>query len=141
MQISTLRPGLLVSLSARLSGNVRYTARTIEEDHIEADGSRRAIWETSRVIEDAAEHEEAVRVRSKARSLVTAICAPSNFGLLCPETERSRLTDALEEARTICDRFNRVSALYPCFLCSSSSAAWPQMTSKPSGQSIPKSTT
>lgn len=107
--ISTLRPGLLVSLKTGLQGNVSYATREIDADHIADDGSRRAKWETNRVIESPAEHEAAVKVRSRARSLITAVCAPSSFGLLCPETSRDKLMEAITEAREAIEDFNRSS--------------------------------
>lgn len=107
MQISTLRPGLLVSLKTSLQGNVAYTRRDIEADHIEEDGTLRAKWETDRIIENPEEHDRAVKVRSKARSLITTVCSPSNFGLLCPERDREKLTDAMAAAREVIDTFNR----------------------------------
>lgn len=106
MQISTLRPGLLVGLNTRVQGNVSYTTREIEADHIEDDGTRQATWETNRVIEHPREHEESVKVRSKARSLVTGVCTPSVFGLLCPEADREKLSAAIAEARQGVDEFN-----------------------------------
>ena len=111
MNISTLRPGLLVSLSVRTSGNVQYSRRDIEADHIEDDGTLRAKWETDRIIENPEEHDRANKVRSKARSLVTSVCSPSNFGLLCPERDREKLTDAMAAAREIVDEFNRSASI------------------------------
>lgn len=106
MQVSTLRPGLLVGLTTRVQGNVSYKTREIEADHIEDDGTRQATWETNRVIEHPKEHEESVKVRSKARSLITTVCTPSVFGLLCPEADREKLSAAVAEARGIIDAFN-----------------------------------
>lgn len=106
VNISTLRPGLLVSLKTSLHGNVAYKTREIEADHITDDGSRRAQWETERVIEHPKEHEEATQVRSKARSLIVAVCSPSSFGLLCPEADRGKLDAAITEARAVIDDFN-----------------------------------
>lgn len=106
-RISTIRPGLLVSLRTNLSGNVRYTAQEIEADHVDPDtGARRARWETERVIADPVEHEAAVKARGKARSLITATCAQSAFGLLCPEADEDKLHEAIREARTVADTFN-----------------------------------
>ncbi len=106
MQVSTIRPGLLVSMRTGLRGNVSYSTRVVEEDHIEDDGSRRAAWETNRMIELPGEHEEAVKVRGKARSLITAVCSPSSFGLLCPEAMRDKLTIAIDMARAVITDFN-----------------------------------
>lgn len=111
MQVSTLRPGLLVSLRTSLSGNVSYQTRDIEADHIEADGSRRAVWETSRTVVDPREHERAIQVRGRCRSLVIAHCAQSSFGLLCPETREAALKDAIRDARVLAEEFNRSTNL------------------------------
>jgi len=104
--ISTLRPGLLVSLKTSLQGNVTYRTRDIEPEHMTGEGTLRATWETDRTVRDPAEHEAGVKARSKARSLVTAVCSESTFGLLCPEDYRARLMDAIDEARVIAERFN-----------------------------------
>jgi hypothetical protein len=106
MMISTLRPGLLVALSTTIRGNVAYRTVDIETDHLTDEGQRRARWETERTIEDPAEHEAAVKVRSKCRSTITAVCAGSDFGLLCPESKRDALAAAVEEARRTADAFN-----------------------------------
>lgn len=106
MQVSTLRPGLLVGLNTRIQGNVSYKTREIEADHIEDDGTRQATWETNRIIEHPKEHEESSKVRGKARSLVTSVCTPSVFGLLCPEADREKLSAAIAEARALVDAFN-----------------------------------
>ena len=89
-----------------MSGNVTYRTRDLEESHIADDGTLRAKWETDKLIQDPGEHDRGVKARSKARSLVTAICSESTFGLLCPEADRERLTDAIAEARTIATLFN-----------------------------------
>lgn len=109
--ITTLRPGLLVSLKTALSGNVHYKTRDIETDHIAQDGTRRATWETNRTIEDPGEHERGVKARSKARSLVVAVCSESTFGLLCPEADREALSRAVDEAREIANEYNATAAI------------------------------
>lgn len=110
-QISTLRPGLLVGLSTRVSGNVSYRKEDIEPERLLDDGSKRARWETEKRVEDAAEHEEAVKTRSKCRSLITGICARSNFGLLCPEDKAGVLWDRYTEALDLAAEFNRRASL------------------------------
>ena len=90
---NTLRPGLLVALNTSVKGNVNYTRRDLETDH-ETDAGLKTKWETERTITDAAEYEQAIKVRSKARSLVTAVCTPTAFGLLCPETGAPELQPA-----------------------------------------------
>jgi hypothetical protein len=111
MKISTLRPGLLVSLKTSLQGNVSYKTRDIEVEHLEEDGTLRARWETARMVQDPGEHEAGVKARSRARALVTAVCSDSTFGLLCPEASRSDLTDAIEAARDIAAAFNATAQI------------------------------
>jgi hypothetical protein len=96
-----------------------------EVDAIEADGGepepeasaesgpvgRFAKWETARTIKDAAEHETAVKVRSKARNLVCGVCAKSDFGLLCTEDKSEKLLAAIAEGSRLCDEFNATSKL------------------------------
>lgn len=106
MRVSTLRPGLLVSLSTTIKGNVSYRVTEIEAEHFTGDGTKRARWETDKLILEPAEHEEAVKLRGKARSLVTAVCSASSFGLLCPEASREALDRAVTEAQEIADGFN-----------------------------------
>lgn len=111
MNIATLRPGLLVSLKTSTQGNIAYSRKELDAGTVLEDGSLRANWETERVIADPAEHERATKVRSKARSLVTSVCSTSNFGLLCPESDRDRLTEALAQAREVVAEFNREATL------------------------------
>lgn len=106
MQVSTLRPGLLVSLKTSVTGNVQYRTRDIEPDHLEGSGVRRAVWETLRTIEDPTEHEEAIKIRGQIRSMVIAHCAASTFGLLCPETKGEALDQSIREGREIANGFN-----------------------------------
>jgi hypothetical protein len=111
MQLSTLRPGLLVSLKTSIRGNVNYKTLTLEGDHITETGERRARWETERTVTDPQEHEAAIRARSLARSKIQCVCANSAFGLLCPESKASELEAAVAEARRIVDAFNAQAGL------------------------------
>lgn len=108
--ISTLRPGLLVSLKTSIRGNVKYATQTLEEDHVTAEGARKARWETERTVTDPEEHERAIKARGKARVAVTSICAQSAFGLLCPESKARELEAAIAEARRITEAFNSTAS-------------------------------
>ncbi len=103
---STLRPGLLVALKTSISGNVKYFKKTIESDRTLDTGERMAKWETERLIELPEEHAEAVELRSKARKLISGICAQTEFGLLCPESQADRLDIAMTRARSLVEEFN-----------------------------------
>lgn len=109
IQASTLRPGLLVALKSNITGNVKYAKTVIEADKQLADGARVAKWETERTITDAIEHEAATKIRSKARSLISAVCVQSAFGLLCPEDRGAELENAIIEARALTEEFNKTA--------------------------------
>ncbi len=111
IKTSTLRPGLLVSLKTSVTGNVSYTKQEIVSDHLDDAGKRVASWQTERVIVDPEEHDNAIKVRGKARGLIRAICAESAFGLLCPETAAEQLDRAMKAARKLAEDFNEVAAL------------------------------
>jgi hypothetical protein len=111
LKTSTLRPGLLVSLKTSLRGNVQYRKIDLEAEHLTADGSSEARWETERTIADAAEFERAKKVRGKAGSIIRAVCAQSAFGLLCPEQDADELEKALAAANKLVADFNATATL------------------------------
>lgn len=109
--VSTLRPGLLVSLKTSVTGNVSYSKIDIEPERKLDDGSTYAKWDTEKRVQDAAEHEEAIKTRSKCRSLITGVCSKSNFGLLCPEDKSDVLFARLREAQDLAADFNSRASL------------------------------
>ena len=111
LEKSTIKPGLLVSLKTVLQGNVSYTKTTIEEEHEDDGGGTEEKWETLKTVENKAEHEVAVKIRGMCRSVVTAVCAKSSFGLLCPLDKQDKLEEAIAEARGIAEKFNAQSTL------------------------------
>lgn len=108
---STLRPGLLVSLKTSVIGNVKYSKVITQADQETEEGSLIGRWETERVISDRKEHDEAIKVRAKCRNTITAVCAQSAFGLLCPEANAPILAAKVEEARQLADEFNAKARL------------------------------
>lgn len=102
----TLRPGLLVALSTRVAGNVRYGKRVLEAERIDEDGTLTAKWETDKLVKDAAEQKAAEKVRSTARTIVSGVCAKTAFGYLCPESNEAELRAAIKEAQAVVDKFN-----------------------------------
>ena len=104
----TLRPGLLVSLSARVSGGVVYDRKDLDPNDVAVVTGKAAVtrWETTKVIDDPAEYERAVEIRNKARRLIASVCAASDFGLLCPSSREFDLARAIEEARKIAGEHN-----------------------------------
>jgi len=109
--IHTLRPGLLVSLSTSIRGNVRYQKIELENAHLADDGTQRARWETTRTVADPDEHVRATKLRSRVRCLITGACAQSAFGLLCPEDKADQLKAAVAEARQLVAEFNAESSM------------------------------
>lgn len=110
IQTSTLRPGLLVSLSCTVTGNVKYRKSGVAYD-IADDGAEIAAWTTQREIKDVAEHKAASKARADSRNAVTAACTHSAFGLLCPESNADKLESAIAKAREIAARFNESATL------------------------------
>jgi hypothetical protein len=111
LEVSTLRPGVLVGLKTSVTGNASYTKETIEPEHKVRSGALRAVWKTERTITDPEEHGKANQARMKARAIVASVCAKSAFGLLCPESNLDKLSLAMKEARRVVDRFNQTSRL------------------------------
>jgi oligoendopeptidase F len=109
--LTTLRPGLLVSLKTSVIGNIDYERRTLDADHTTADGGLQARWETTRTIADPTEHAEAQKVRSEAGHIIRKICTQSAFGLLCPEDKANALEQAIADAHALTDEFNAKAAL------------------------------
>ena len=106
LALTTLRPGILVSLSTEVTGNVSYYKRIIEADHVTQDGSKFAAWETERTIADPKEHERACAARSAASHLIRKVCSKSKFGLLCPADRQDELERVIAEARKVAEEFN-----------------------------------
>lgn len=109
---TTLRPGYLVSLKTKITGdNVDYQKTDIVEEHVTTDGQLIAEWNTQKTIVDAKEYEAALVVRNKARSLIVGICSRSEFGLLCPEDKVEALDRAVADATKAVADFNFTSRL------------------------------
>jgi hypothetical protein len=105
IQVTTLRPGLLVHINTSIKGNVSYL-KTEGETIMRDDGSEYTDWETERTIKDPKEQKLATEVRSKARNLVVGVCIPTEHGLLCPVDSREALDTAFDKARDLCAAFN-----------------------------------
>ena len=106
LQTLTLRPGLLVSLKTSLTGNVSYQKTILESEHKTEGGAAVERWETERTVTDPVEHEAGKKARGKARSIISAICSKSAFGLLCPENKADELEKAIATARGLAGEFN-----------------------------------
>lgn len=105
MSVLTLKPGLLVSLSARMAGGITYQRKDLDKK-TETDGPKVEKWETTKVIADPEEYERGNKVRGKCRSLIASECTYSTFGLLCPTDKEKALDDAIKESRRLAETFN-----------------------------------
>jgi len=106
METRLLKPGILVSLKTTLSGGVNYDRRDLGTK-IEGAGEQEvSMWETVRTIRDREEHDNGVKVRSTASSLIRRECIASSFGLLCLIDNEAALDEAIGVARDLADAFN-----------------------------------
>jgi len=102
--ISTIRPGLLVSLHTAIVGNVSYTelgrekVATVEGELVHI--------ETNKLTRDTDEQERAVKARALARSAIQTVCSKTKHGLICPTANEDKLADAIVKARRIVSDFN-----------------------------------
>lgn len=111
MEVSTLRPGILVSLKTSIHGNIAYRKIDTERERKDANGVSIAKWETTRKIEDPDEFEAAKKIRQDARQIVARVCANTAFGLLCPEADSDILQNAITDAQALVKKFNDVSKI------------------------------
>lgn len=101
-----IQPGLLVSLSGRISGGINYYRQTLEYPHRTESGQERSRWNNTKIVIDPEETELAVKTRDKCRSLVKSVCSSAEFGLLCPEDRKPELIERVAEARKLAAEFN-----------------------------------
>lgn len=104
--VRTLKPGLLVSLKTKVEGGVEYQRVDLETGKVLEKGQQVTRWETTRIVQDAAEHDEATKLRSKCRALIERLCIRSEFGLICREADGPALEDAFREAQQLAQDFN-----------------------------------
>lgn len=103
-----LKPGLLVSLHTEVKGGVAYARRDREGKLL--DGKTKVDeWETVRTISDKDDYERAIKTRSTARNVISRVCTPSQFGLLCPTDKEAALDAAVRDARQRCDEHNKTA--------------------------------
>jgi hypothetical protein len=106
-----LKPGLLVALRTQILGGITYertdldapSAAGAEEDPERCEVSR---WETTKIVADKAEYAAAQKARSRAASMVRAVCTQSAFGLLCSSTREEELERAFADAQALVEKFN-----------------------------------
>lgn len=106
MNATVLKPGFLVSLKTSLLGGVSYQRVDLDVEPPEGDAVAIARWETTRKIDDPEEHKRATRTRGAARQLISAVCTPTAFGLLCPESRSAALDEAIAGAQALVTAHN-----------------------------------
>jgi len=106
MATTKIRPGLMVSLKTRVEGGVSYLREDVQSAQVREDGKLVEKWNTTKFVEDAAEHERARKAVGKARTLITSVCSNTAFGLLCPQEREAELDTAIAEARRIIREYN-----------------------------------
>lgn len=109
IKTSTLKPGFLVSLKTSIKGGVEYQRIDLDTGTVIADGAVVTRWETRKEVRDPIEFERATQARNKARSIISAACLQSSFGLLCPLENEQDLQDAIQAARDVATEFNMTS--------------------------------
>lgn len=112
-KIRTIRPGLLVSFSTSLRGNVSYSVDHVQSGAVAEDGALESEWNTRKRVADPAEHARAVKARTKVRGLVLKPTIPVGQGSthLCPEANEPELMAAIAAAREAVETFNASSEL------------------------------
>lgn len=103
-QISTIKPGILVSIHATITGGRTYETRPIEE--YRAGTAEVTRWETARRVDDTDEWSRAEATRAAARAAIVRACLVTDFGALCPIDNEADLWPAIEQARKIAADFN-----------------------------------
>lgn len=97
-----MRPGLLVALKTAVRGGVEYKREDIDSD----DEGKFKKWETTRLMEDPAEHDAAVKTAGAASRLVSKLCVRTEFGLLCLLDREAEFDAAVLAARMKVNDFN-----------------------------------
>lgn len=106
---SVIRPGLLVSVKSTVVGGVSYQRIDLDTDLPPEEGKEVTRWETKKIVDDKAEHERAVKVRSKALAEIRKECSRTSFGLLCPADQEGALDAAIVKARRMVDEHNETA--------------------------------
>jgi hypothetical protein len=98
-------PGILVALKTSVRGGVEYQRSGLDSD----DEGRVTSWETTRYMDDPAEHKAAVELAGEASRLVSKLCVRTNFGLLCKADREAELDAAVIEMRRKVAEWNQKS--------------------------------
>lgn len=108
MTTTTIRPGILVALRSSVDGGVVYRRTDLapEGEAQMAEGAAVARWETTKIVDDPAEHEKATKVRASALTEIGRVCVRTSFGLVATQANEGLLDEAHRKARAMIDEFN-----------------------------------
>ena len=109
MERRIIKPSILVGLKSTISGGIKYDRVDLERARIDNNGTEMAKWETTRLIDNKDEYDEAVKVRGKAVSNIRRLCHAFDLGLVCPMEKVEELETAIRESKEIVREFNRDS--------------------------------
>jgi hypothetical protein len=98
-------------MRTEVRGNVSYYKETLERPTLTEAGAERSEWNTTKIVADPDEQDQALKVRDKCRSLITSVCAKSEFGLRCQLEREDELIAKVAEARELADDFNATAIL------------------------------
>lgn len=112
-QKTLIKPGLLVCLHSSVAGGVTYARQTLDVPAPEADGTTAEVhrWETTKVVQDAAERTAAEKIRSKAVAMIRTCCRITSFGPICPLDREDDLRTAIRAARRMVVEFNSTATV------------------------------
>lgn len=108
MTTTTIKPGILVALRSSVGGGVAYRRVDLAPEAPAAaqEGAAVARWETTKIVDDPAEHERATKVRASALTEIGRVCARTSFGLMATQANEPELDEAHRRARAMVDEFN-----------------------------------
>jgi hypothetical protein len=106
MERRIIKPSILVGLKSTISGGIKYNRTDLERSRVDDNGTERAKWETTRLIDNKEEYEEAVKVRGKAVSNIRRLCTPFELGLVCLVDRIEELEEAIVESKQMVREFN-----------------------------------
>jgi peptidyl-tRNA hydrolase len=135
MKTQTLKPGLLVALSVRMSGGITYDRVDISE--VSEGGTLIRKWQTTSTIIDQAEYEAAGKRRDDIRGIIKKCCLQTAFGLICTLDKQPQLEAAIDQARAEAAGWNATASynkiavdVLPAIIARDSEAAAKAITSE-----------
>ena len=108
MRVTCLKPGLLLSLKAKIVGGIEYDTNDVDE----AREGNRAVkrWETTKTVYDEVEMKSAEEVRKDARNEIARECIATEFGAIFPSSKsREALDAAILRAKKMAGDFNETA--------------------------------